>query len=292
MRQLPEERFNKRRLISTYFSVVVSISLVLFLTGILGILLVNSKKVADHFKEQIVMTIYVKDSAKEIELKQLQKTLRLNTATKNVIFVSKEEASKRHANEIGEDFMEFLGYNPLLNSMDVYFKASFLNPAMVSKLSKDIALYSYVNEVVYDRPLLELLDENIKKITFWMLLASGLFIFVAVLLINSSIRLSIYSKRLIIKTMQLVGATKSFIRRPFIKTHLLMSTLGAIVAMSGMALVIYEMQKRFPELQIFDNPLEPALVFIGVFLLGLGITIISTFFATQRYLNLKSDAVN
>jgi cell division transport system permease protein len=292
MQQLPEERFNKRRLISTYFSVVISISLVLFLTGVLGILLVNSKKVADHFKEQIVMTIYIKDSAKEIELKQLQKTLRLNTATKNVVFVSKEEASKRHANEIGEDFMEFLGYNPLLNSIDVYFKASFLNPARVSKLSKDISLYSYVNEVVYDRPLLELLDENIKKITFWMLLASGLFIFVAVLLINSSIRLSIYSKRLIIKTMQLVGATKRFIRRPFIKTHLLMSTLGAIVAMSGMALVIYEIQNHFPELQIFDNPLELVLVFIGVFLLGLGITIISTFFATQRYLNLKSDAVN
>ena len=292
MRQLPEEKFNKRRLISTYFSVVVSISLVLFLTGIIGILLVNSKKVADHFKEQIVMTIYLKDSAKEIELKQLQKTLRLNAATKKVIYVSKEEASQRHANEIGEDFMEFLGYNPLLNSIDVYFKASFLNPAVVSKLSKDITLYSYVNEVVYDRPLLELLDENIKKITFWMLLASGIFIIVAVLLINSSIRLSIYSKRLIIKTMQLVGATKSFIRRPFIKTHLLMSTLGAIIAMSGMALVLYEMEKRFPELQIFEHPLEPALVFVGVFILGLGITIISTFFATQRYLNLKSDAVN
>ena len=292
MRQLPEEKFNKRRLISTYFSVVVSISLVLFLTGIIGILLVNSKKVADHFKEQIVMTIYLRDSAKEIELKQLQKTLRLNAATKKVIYVSKEEASQRHANEIGEDFMEFLGYNPLLNSIDGYFKASFLNPAVVSKLSKDIALYSYVNEVVYDRPLLELLDENIKKITFWMLLASGIFIIVAVLLINSSIRLSIYSKRLIIKTMQLVGATKSFIRRPFIKTHLLMSTLGAIIAMSGMALVLYEMEKRFPELQIFEHPLEPALVFVGVFILGLGITIISTFFATQRYLNLKSDAVN
>ena len=292
MGQLAEEKFNKRRLISTYFTVVISISLVLFLTGILGILLVNSKKVADHFKEQIVMTIYVKDSAKEIELKQLQKTLRLNKATKKVIFVSKEEASKKQANEIGEDFMEFLGYNPLLNSVDVYFKASFLNPALVSKLSKDISLYSYVNEVVYDRPLLELLDDNIKKITFWMLLASGLFIFVAVLLINSSIRLSIYSKRLIIKTMQLVGATKSFIQRPFINTHLLMSTLGAIIAMSGMVVVIYEMQKRFPELQIFDNPFELALVFIGVFLLGLGITIISTFFATQRYLNLNSDAVN
>jgi cell division transport system permease protein len=238
------------------------------------------------------MTIYVKDSAKEIELKQLQKTLRLNAATRNVVYVSKAEASKRHANEIGEDFMEFLGYNPLLNSIDVYFKASFLNPAMVSKLSKDITLFSYVNEVVYDRPLLELLDQNIKKITFWMLLASGIFILVAVLLINSSIRLSIYSKRLIIKTMQLVGATKSFIRRPFIKTHILMSTLGAIIAMSGMAVVIFEMEKRFPELQIFKNPLEPAMVFMGVFLLGLGITIISTFFATQRYLNLKSEEVN
>ena len=292
MSQLSEEKFNKRRLISTYLSVVVSISLVLFLTGIIGILLVNSKKVADHFKEQIVMTIYIKDSAKEIELKQLQKTLRLNAATKNVIYVTKALASRRHANEIGEDFMEFLGYNPLLNSLDVYFKASFLNPAMVSKLSKDIALYNYVNEVVYDRPLLELLDQNIKKITFWMLLASGIFILVAVLLINSSIRLSIYSKRLIIKTMQLVGATKSFIRRPFIKTHILMSTLGAIIAMSGMAVVIFEMEKRFPELQIFKNPLEPAMVFIGVFLLGLGITIISTFFATQRYLNLKSEEVN
>ena len=292
MKQLTEEKFNKRRLISTYFSVVVSITLVLFLTGVLGLLLVNSKKVADHFKEQIVMTIYVKDSAKEVELKQLQKTLRLNSATKKVDYVSKVDDSKRHANEIGEDFIEFLGYNPLLNSIDVYFKAPFLNPVMVSKLSKDISLYSYVNEVVYDRPLLELLDQNIKKITFWMLLASSLFILIAILLINSSIRLSIYSKRLIIKTMQLVGATKSFIRRPFIKIHLMMSTLGSIIAMSGMVLVIYEIQKRFPELQIFENPLEPVLVFVGVFLLGLGITSISTFFATQRYLNLKSDAVN
>ena len=292
MKQLTEEKFNKRRLISTYFSVVVSITLVLFLTGVLGLLLINSKKVADHFKEQIVMTIYVKDSAKEVELKQLQKTLRLNSATKKVNYVSKEDASKIHANEIGEDFMEFLGYNPLLNSIDVYFKAPFLNPVMVSKLSKDISLYSYVSEVVYDRPLLELLDQNIKKITFGMVLASSLFVLVAVLLINSSIRLSIYSKRLIIKTMQLVGATKSFIRRPFIKIHLMMSTLGSIIAMLGMVLVIYEIQKRFPELQIFENPLEPVLVFVGVFLLGLGITSISTFFATQRYLNLKSDAVN
>lgn len=291
MKQLPEEKFNKRRLISTYFSVVVSISLVLFLTGIMGILLLNSKKVADHFKEQIAMTVYIKDTAKEIELKQLEKTLNLNLATKKVNFVSKKEASLRHANEIGEDFIEFLGFNPLMNSIDVYFKASFLNPAMVSKLSNDIERYSYVSEVVYDQPLLELLDDNIKKITFGMILASGLFILVAVLLINSSIRLSIYSKRIIIKTMQLVGATKSFIRRPLIKTHLLMGFIGAIIALVGLGILIHEIDQRFPELKILENPIEPALILTAVLALGLGITLISTFFATQRYLNLKTDAI-
>ena len=291
MKQLTEEKFNKRRLISTYLSLVVSISLVLFLTGIMGILLLNSKKVADHFKEQIAMTVYIKDTAKEIELKQLEKTLNLNLATKKVNFVSKKEASLRHANEIGEDFIEFLGFNPLMNSIDVYFKASFLNPAMVSKLSNDLERYGYVSEVVYDQPLLELLDDNIKKITFGMILVSGLFILVAVLLINSSIRLSIYSKRIIIKTMQLVGATKSFIRRPLIKTHLLMGFIGAIIALVGLGILIHQIDQRFPELKILENPIEPALILTAVLALGLGITLISTFFATQRYLNLKTDAI-
>lgn len=286
-----EENFNQRRLITTYFSVVISITLVLFLSGLMGMLLYNFKKVADHFKEQIVMTIYIKNNAKEVEITQLQKTLSLNAATKKVDFVSKEMASERHANEIGEDFMEFLGYNPLLNSMDVYFKAAFLNPAMVSKLSQDIGLYPYVDEVVYDQPLLELLEENINKITYGILIAAVLFIAVAVLLINSSIRLSIYSKRLIIKTMQLVGATKRFIRKPFILTHLLMSVLSALIALLGLAYVVYEINKRFPELQIMNHPMDLALVFGGVLLLGLGITLVSTFFATQRYLNLKSDAI-
>ena len=291
LKQKPEEKYYKRRLISSYFSVVLSITLVLFLIGILGLLLLNSRKVADHFKEQIAMTVYLKDSAKEIEIKQLQKTLSLEVATKKVIFITKEEASAVHANEIGEDFMEFLGYNPLLNSIDVYFKAAYVTPSLIEKIKTNLENYSYVNEVNYDQPLLELLDENIKKITYWMIFASLIFVLVAVLLINSSIRLSIYSKRLIIKTMQLVGATKSFIRKPFIKTNILMSFIGSIMALLALSGVIYEMNKRFPELQILNNPLEPALIFVSVFFLGLGITLISTLFAMQRYLNLKSDAV-
>jgi len=203
-----KDNYQKRRLISSYFSVILSISLVLFLVGVLGLLLLNSKKVADHFKEQIAFTIYINDSAKPIEVKQLQKSLRIRKETKSVIYVSKEEAAESHANDIGEDFMEFLGYNPLLSSVDVYFVSEYVSPLFLSQLKEDFESKPYVNEVFYDQPLLEILDENIKKITQGIIGLSGLFILIAILLINSSIRLSVYSKRLIIKTMQLVGATK------------------------------------------------------------------------------------
>jgi cell division transport system permease protein len=238
---------------------------VLFLVGLLGLLLLNSKKVADHFKEQIALTIYINDSAKPIEVKQLQKSLTLRSETKNTRFVSKEEAAETHSKEIGEDFMEFLGYNPLLSSIDVYFNASYVSPAFLSNLQKDLETKNYINEVIYDEPLVEILDENIKKITQWVLILSGVFILVAILLINSSIRLSIYSKRTIIKTMQLVGATKSFIRRPFIWKHLQLGILGSLIALGALSGVLYELNQRFPELNIIANPIEPALIFFGDF---------------------------
>ena len=196
MRKNSQDNYQKRRLLSAYFSVVVSISLVLFLVGLLGLLLLNSKKVADHFKEQIAFTIYINDTAKPIEIKQLQKSLALRQETKTSRFVSKEEAAEIHAKEIGEDFMEFLGYNPLLSSIDVYFNAAFVSPAFLSQLQQDFENKAYISEVLYDQPLVEILDENIKKITEWILILSGVFILVAILLINSSIRLSIYSKRM------------------------------------------------------------------------------------------------
>ncbi|MFQ3349465.1 MAG: cell division transport system permease protein, partial [Candidatus Arcticimaribacter sp.] len=276
---------------STYFSVVVSISLVLFLVGLLGLLLLNSKKVADHFKEQIAFTIYINDTAKPIEIKQLQKSLALGQETKTTRFVSKEEAAETHAKEIGEDFMEFLGYNPLLSSIDVYFNASYVSPAFLSELQKKIEDKVYISEVLYDEPLVEILDENIKRITQWILILSAVFILVAILLINSSIRLSIYSKRMIIKTMQLVGATKSFIRKPFIWKHLQLGILGSLIALGALSGVLYELNQRFPELNLISNPLEPALIFSSILAMGILITGLSTFFATQRFLNLTTEAV-
>lgn len=291
MRKNSQDNYQKRRLLSTYFSVVVSISLVLFLVGLLGLLLLNSKKVADHFKEQIAFTIYINDTAKPIEIKQLQKSLALRQETKTSRFVSKEEAAEIHAKEIGEDFMEFLGYNPLLSSIDVYFNAAFVSPAFLSQLQQDFENKAYISEVLYDQPLVEILDENIKKITEWILILSGVFILVAILLINSSIRLSIYSKRMIIKTMQLVGATKSFIRRPFIWKHLQLGIYGSIIALAALAGVLYGLNERFPELNLIANPIEPAVIFSSILAMGILITGLSTFFATQRFLNLTTDAV-
>tara|TARA_B100000767_G_scaffold269263_1_gene290821 strand:- start:13734 stop:14612 length:879 start_codon:yes stop_codon:yes gene_type:complete len=291
VRKNSQDIYQKRRLLSTYFSVVLSISLVLFLVGLLGLLLLNSRKVGDHFKEQIAFTIYINDTAKPIEIKQLQKSLALMQETKTTRFVSKDEAAEIHAKDIGEDFMEFLGYNPLLSSIDVYFNASYVSPAFLSELQKGFENRTYINEVIYDEPLVEILDENIKKITEWILILSAVFILVAILLINSSIRLSIYSKRMIIKTMQLVGATKGFIRKPFIWKHLQLGILGSLIALGVLSAVLYELNERFPELNLMSNPIEPAIVFSGILIMGILITGLSTFFATQRFLNLTTEAV-
>lgn len=283
------EKYQKRRLISSYFSVVISIALVLFLLGLLGLLVLNTKKVADHFKEQIALSIYLKDSAKEVEVNQLEKSLSLAEYTKSTNFVSKEEAAKEHSKEIGEDFMDFLGYNPLQNSIDVFFNADYVSEVKIAEISRDLQEKAFIEEVVYDKPLISLLNENIKRISFWILVISGIFTFIAVLLINSSIRLSVYAKRFTIKTMQMVGATKGFIRRPFIWKSIKLGIVGAILALIGMAAVLFYVNRSFPELHLLQDKVILGSLFAGVFVLGLIIAWLSTFFATQRFLNLKTD---
>ncbi len=283
------EKYQKRRLISSYFSVIISISLVLFLLGLLGLLVLNTKKVADHFKEKIALTIYLKDTAKDVEVKQLEKTLALAEYTKSTTFISKDEAAEEHSKDIGENFMDFLGYNPLQNSIDVYLKADFVAPDKIEEISTSITKKNFVDEVIYDKPLISLLNDNIKRISFWVLLISGVFTFIAVLLINSSIRLSVYSKRFIIKTMQMVGATKKFIRKPFVWKSVRLGMIGAIVALIGVSVVLFYLDKTFPELALLEDEILLIILFLGVFGIGVLITWISTFFATQRFLNLRTD---
>ncbi len=285
------EQYQKQKLISSYFSVVLSIALVLFLLGILGLLVVNTKKMADHFKEQITISIFLKDEAKQSEIDQLQKTLVSAEHTKAADYVSKEEAAEQHSAEIGEDFQNFLGYNPLKNSIDLKLRADFVTPEEIEKIAAGLSEKSYVEEVSYDKPLVGLLSENVKKISFWILVASGIFTFIAFLLINSSIRLSVYSKRFIIKTMQMVGATKTFIRKPFIWTNVKLGMLGACIAMAALAVSLFYLDKTFPELQLFGDIEILAVLFGSVFLLGILISLVCTYFATQRFLNLRTDAL-
>jgi cell division transport system permease protein len=283
------DKYQKRRLISSYFSVVLSISLVLFLLGLLGLLVLNTKKVADHFKEKIALTVYLKDTAKEVEITQLKQSLSLAEYTKSAAYISKEQAAEEHSAAIGENFMEFLGYNPLQNSIDVYLLADFVSPEKLDEITTEIMTKNFVDEVVYDKPLIALLNDNVKKISLWVLIISGLFTFIAVLLINSSIRLSVYAKRFTIKTMQMVGATKHFIRKPFIWKSVRLGMIGATLAMIGMAVVLFYLNRSFPELELLKDKLLLGVLFGFIFLMGLFITWISTFFATQRFLNLRTD---
>lgn len=283
------EKYQKRKLITSYFSVVVSIALVLFLLGLLGMLVLNTKKVADYFKENVPVGIFFKDTAKEVEMKQLEKSLALADYTKSIQFVSKERAAELHSEELGENFVETVGENPLMNSIDLNLNADFVSTEKVAEIAAEISSKDFVEEVSYSQPLITLLNDNIKKISLWVLIISAVFTFIAVLLINSSIRLSVYAKRFTIKTMQMVGATKRFIRRPFIWKSVRLGIVGAIIAMIGMAAVLYYLNKTFPELQLLDDPILIGGLFGLILVLGIFISWFSTFFATQRFLNLRTD---
>jgi len=283
------DQFQKRKLISSYFSVVISIALVLFLLGCLGLLVLNAKTISDNFKEQVVLSIYLNESAKEVEVKQLENSLAMAEYTKSSVYVSKEEAAELMKAEFGEDFLETVGQNPLQNSIDVHLKADFVTSETLTKIADELSQKDFIQEVRYDSDLVELMNNNVKKITFWVLVISALFTLIAVLLINSSIRLAVYSKRFIIKTMQMVGATKAFIRKPFILKSVQLGIVGAIIAMIGMAIVIYYVNQTFPELELQRKPVTLTFLFIGVFGMGVLITWVSTFIATQRFLNLKTD---
>lgn len=283
------ENYQKRKLISSYFSVVLSIALVLFLLGILGLLVLNTKKMADRSKEQITISIFLKENAKEVEVAQLQKTLAMSDYAKSAVYVSKEEAAKQHSEDIGEDFIDYLGYNPLKNSIDVNLKADFVTAEKVTEIAETLSEKSYVDEVSYDKVLVDMVAKSVNKISFWILTASAIFTLIAVLLINSSIRLSIYSKRFVIKTMQMVGATKTFIRKPFIWQNIKLGMLGALLALIAIGGVLYYVNTNFQDLGLLDEPYIIVSLLLGVFVLGIIISLASTYFATQRFLNLRTD---
>ncbi len=259
--------------------------------GLMGLLILNANQLSNYVKENIGVSIILKDNVKEVEIRKLQKTLDATEYVKATEFVAKETAAKELQKELGEDFISFLGYNPLKATIDVKLYAEYANPDSIAFIEKDFTRYNQVQEVYYQKSLVHLVNENVKRISLIILAFSGLLFVISFTLINNTIRLSIYSQRLIINTMQLVGATRGFIRKPFMGKSLLHGILGALIANSMLSGVIYLSQKELSQVISFSNVEMVGILFLLIILLGILITWISTLFAVNKYLSLESRSL-
>jgi cell division transport system permease protein len=284
-----EEKYALRKLKSSYLSTVISVSLVLFMLGLLGLILLHTKKLSDYVKENIGLTVVLKDSIREADINQFQKSLDAAHYVKSTEFVNKEQAAATLKQDLGEDFIQFLGYNPLLSSIDVHLKADFANSDSLRWIEKEITKNVNVKEIYYQKSLVDLVNENVKKIGLIILVFSSLLLVISIALINNSIRLSIYSKRFIIRTMQLVGATQGFIRKPFVFSGIRHGIYGALIAIALLIGIIYWAQSEIPELIVLQDVDLFASLFGIVLFLGIFITWICTYFAVRKYLRLKTD---
>ncbi len=277
-----------QRLFTSYVSITVIISIVLFLFGFFGIFFISSNSIANSFKENFSVSIFFKENAKNIEIIQLQNELLMSSYIEKLKYISKDDALLIMKDEYGQDFIKELGFNPLLNSIDFNLKSEFVESKSLDSISAIISKKKYVDEITYDKNLIDAINNNIKRISFWLIPSIVILLLITFLIINSSIRLSIYSNRQIIKTMQLVGATKSFIRKPFIKTNIFLSLISSLISITMIISLIYYIDLN---ISFIDNIEIQSLflLFIIITVLGMIISYISTFFATQNILKIKAD---
>jgi len=270
-----------------YISTVFGIAMVLLMIGLLGLILVEANNLSRYVKENIVLNIYVDDAAHETDILQLQKQIEGIKMVKQTQYVTKELAAQNLKKDLGEDFVKFLGYNPLSPSLDVYLKAEYANNNDIEKFKADLMKNPLIKEVKYQKSLVDQMNENIGSISLIILIFAGIFVVLSVALINNTIRLAIYSQRFLIKSMQLVGATKGFIRKPFMLYgiwHGLLGGLIAILILIGLLSVAY---KQIPDLIILRNYTEFGLIFVVVIGIGIFISGFSTFLAVNKFLRLK-----
>lgn len=268
---------------------VVTIALVLFLLGVLGLLVLNAKRISDYVKENIGFSIILKEGAKEVEIIRFQKMLDTKKYVKSTKYVTKDEAARELEKELGEDFVDFLGYNPLLASIDVHLYARYANPDSIVHIKQDLKEFQEIKEVFYQKSLVELINQNIQKIGLIILIFSGFLFLIAITLIHNTIRLSIYAKRFIINTMQLVGATRSFIRRPFLFRGILWGIYASVLAMGLLTGIIYFLQGEFSNIISLEDVEILSLLYAGVVIAGILISLISTHIAVNKYLKINTD---
>jgi cell division transport system permease protein len=283
------EKYSHRKIRSSFFSTIVSLSLVLFVLGLLGLVVLNAKKLSDYVKENIGLSIILNDSIKEADMMLLQKQLDAAPFVKKAIYVTKEQAAQSLQKDLGEDFVKFLGYNPLLSSFDIKLKAEYANNDSLETIEKSLMQNTNIKEVYYQKSLVNVINENVKKIGIVLLGFCIILSVISIALINNTIRLYIYSKRFIIKTMQLVGATHAFISKPFIIRSVWNGFYSSLITITLLMGLIYTAQNNFPELiELQDINLFIEL-FLMVMIAGIGITFLSTYFAVKRFLKIQTD---
>ncbi len=279
----------KKRIFKSWLTSLISISLVLTMLGFLGIVLVNGRQLSDYVREKIGFTLVLNDNVKPADIKKLQENLNKSSYVKSTRYIDKETASQELSAQLGEDFTGFLGYNPLFESIEVKLHASYTSADSLQFLEKKFLSYSQVSEVYYQKDLVQIINQNIQKITVFVLIISALLMIIFIALINNTIRISVYSQRFTINTMQMVGASNSFIRKPFLKQSWLLGFYGSLIANSLIAMGIYLYRNELRELISPDALYPTGIVFGSVIILGLIFSFLSTYFAVNKFLRMKFD---
>lgn len=286
-----EEKYYRRKINSSYITSVISITLVLFTLGFLGLIMLHANNLSKYIKENIGFEIIMKPGVKEADIVYTQKMLDTRDFVKSTEYISREEASKRLSEALGEDFIGFLGEenNPLLPSIDIRFNAPWANNDSLAVIEHNILQNENVKEVYYQKSLVHLINKNLRKISFVLLAFSLLLLLIAVALINNTIRLSVYSRRFVIRSMQLVGATQGFIRRPFLARGIMQGILSAVIALVIITGIMATVKQNIPEIALLSSPEMMLFLYFFVLLLGIIVSGLSTFFAVSRYLNMRAD---
>ena len=282
---------SKRRVAGSYFMSLVSITLVLYLLGIFALLMMHAQRLSKHLKENIGFEIVLNSNVKENYILSLKKELEAMPAVKSAEYIPRDEAIRRLSEDLGEDFLQWLGNeeNPLLPSLDVRFNAAYANPDSLNAFEKRMIENNHIKEVYYQKSLVDLIDQNVNRIGLLLMVASLILLIIAVTLIRNTIRISIYSKRFLVRSMQLVGATPAFIRKPFVRQGRWQGFFGAVMADLLLLATLYWMTRRLPELALVQDYRIIAGIFVGIIILGILLGGLSTHSALRKYLNTDVD---
>lgn len=268
---------------------VISISLVLFLLGLILLMGLLGNKLSVYVKENISFSIVLKDNQKEADVKRMQKSLEALPFIKSTEYISKDQAAKELEEELGENPETFLGFNPLQASIEVKLHSEYANPDSLQIVEKKIKNYTSVSELLYRKDMMEMVHNNMKRVSIILLGLAAMLMAISFVLIGNTIRLLIYSKRFLIHTMKLVGATSGFIRRPFIRYNIVSGIFASILAILMLTGVLYYLQTELDGfIQILDIQ-TLVLVYAAVFLMGIVLSVVATIFAVNKYLRMRVD---